>query len=141
MLYVSIFTSDRERDPELWATIWQGTAPPTLTLHAAYNLGDDRRVFIWEGEGAADLQFMDRFNQVGVLETSASFDRTEGWQAAFAGDLDRFAAMGNRMETAQGRAAVDLRRRGLEAPNPYVARRRAIEWMMEQEEEGEESEE
>ena len=56
MLYVSIFTSDRERDPELWATIWQGTAPPTLKLLAAYNLGDDRRVFIWEGEGAADLQ-------------------------------------------------------------------------------------
>ena len=26
MLFVSILTSDRARDPELWATIWQGGA-------------------------------------------------------------------------------------------------------------------
>ncbi|HZU75551.1 MAG TPA: hypothetical protein VFA70_02235, partial [Dehalococcoidia bacterium] len=69
MLFVSIFSSDRERDPELWAVIWNAKAPPTLTLHGAYNLGDNRRVFIWEGESATDLQYMDRFNQVGTLET------------------------------------------------------------------------
>jgi hypothetical protein len=67
VLYVSILTSDRERDPELWATIWQGTPPPTLKLLRAYNLAGDKRVFIWEGESAADLQFMDRFNYVGAL--------------------------------------------------------------------------
>ena len=39
MLYVSIFTSDRSRDPELWAAIWHGAGPPSIKLHGAYNLG------------------------------------------------------------------------------------------------------
>lgn len=38
MHYVSRFVSDRDRDPELWATIWQAKAPPTLNLIGAYNL-------------------------------------------------------------------------------------------------------
>ncbi|MPZ97879.1 MAG: hypothetical protein GEU80_00855 [Dehalococcoidia bacterium] len=134
MLYLSILTLDRERDPELWATIWQGHAPHTLKLHAAYNLGGDKRVFVWEGESAADLQFMDRFNEVGQLETAPVFDRTEGWRDAFAGDLERFASrMGERATTPAGEAALDLRRRGLEAPNSQTARRRAREWVEEQE--------
>ena len=78
MLYVSILTSDRSQDPELWATIWQGNAPPSINLIGAYNMGNDKRVFIWEGEALADIQFMDRFNEVGVLETSPAFDRTSG---------------------------------------------------------------
>ena len=69
MFFVSILTSDRERDPELWATIWNGEGPPSLKLIGAYNLASNQRVFIWEGESVADLQFMDRFNEVGVLET------------------------------------------------------------------------
>lgn len=134
MLYVSMLTSDRERDPELWATVWQAKAPDTLTLHAAYNLGGDKRLFVWEGETVADLQYMDRFNAVGVLETQPVFDRTEGWRDAFAGDLDCFAErMGPRARTPAGEAALDLRRRGLEAPTPAVARRLAREWVEEQE--------
>lgn len=78
MLYVSRFVSDRDRDPELWVTIWQAEAPPTLNLIGAYNLSGDERLFVWEGETTADLQFMDRFNQVGRLETSPAFDRTTG---------------------------------------------------------------
>ena len=135
MLYVSILTSDRERDPELWATIWQGTPPSTLTLHGAYNLAGNQRVFVWEGESAADLQFVDRFNQVGVLETFPAFDRTEGWRTAFAGDLDGFRALQERRGAPPQavKRAVDLRRRGLEAPNPHAARRAALEWVDEQE--------
>ena len=68
MLFVSIFTSDRTRDPELWATIWQGNPPPSINLIGAYNLGNNMRVFIWEGESVADTQYMDRFNEIGVLE-------------------------------------------------------------------------
>ncbi len=77
VLFVSILTSDRERDPELWAVIWLGGCPPTLKLHQAYNLAGNKRVFIWEGQSAADLQFMDRFNYVGLLETFPAFDRTD----------------------------------------------------------------
>ncbi len=135
MLFVSILTSDRARDPELWATIWQGGAPPSLKVIGAYNLADDRRVFIWEGESSADLQFMDRFNQVGVLETCPVFDRTLGWRDAFAKDLDTFGARmleqaGPRQDAA--RRAIDLRRRGLNAPNPHAARAEARRWMEEE---------
>lgn len=140
MLYASILTSDRERDPELWTTIWQATAPPTLKLLGAYNLAGNQRLFLWEGESVADLQFMDNFNYVGELETFPAFDRTAGWQAAFAGDLDAFTAlMTARGPSARAEAAVDLRRRGLESPNGHAARRAALEWMAEQEMAGEEA--
>lgn len=88
MLYVSIFRSDRARDPELWATIWQGTAPPTLKILHVYNLMTDTRIFVWEGETVADARYIDRLSQVGQLQTSIALDQTPGWQAAFAGDLD-----------------------------------------------------
>ena len=140
MLYVSIFTSDRERDPELWAVIWNGKAPPTLKLHGAYNLADDRRVFIWEGETVADLQYMDRFNHIGRLETAPAFDRTAGWRCAFTQDLDGFAALVSRRAEAEGRGddqrserALDLRRRGIEPPNIHAAKRAARYWQEEQE--------
>ena len=139
MLYVSILTSDRTRDPELWATIWQGSPPPSITLIGAYNLGNDKRVFIWESKSLADIQFMDRFNEVGVLETYPAFDRTEGWRAAFAKDIDSFRA---RLEGASSTAAaniesaIDLRSRGMNAPNRNAARAAARQWVVEQESKG-----
>ena len=139
MLYVSILTSDRERDPELWTTIWQAKAPPTLKLLGAYNLAGNQRLFLWEGDSVADLQFMDNFNYVGELETYPAFDRTTGWQAGFAGDIDTLASLVSaRGVTPRSEAAVDLRRRGLEAPNGHAARRAALDWMAEQEMVGEE---
>jgi hypothetical protein len=134
MLYVSLFTSDRERDPELWAVIWNGKAPPTLKLHGAYNLADNRRVFVWEGETVADLQFMDRFNHIGKLETSPAFDRTGGWQHAFAQDLDGFRENLLRRGAPEAAAdrAIDLRRRGVQARGIEAAKRAAREWQAEQ---------
>ena len=139
MLYVSILTSDRARDPELWATIWQGDPPPSINLVGAYNLGNDKRVYIWEGKSLADIQFMDRFNEVGVLETYPAFDRSEGWRAAFAKDIDGFRA---RLERASATAAanvesaIDLRSRGMNAPNRNAARAAARQWIAEQETKG-----
>ncbi len=136
MLFVSILTSDRARDPELWATVWHGGAPPSIDLIGAYNLGNDKRVFIWEGETVADTQFMDRFNEVGVLETYPAFDRTEGWRAAFGKDIVGFRA---RLERARSTAAanvssaIDLRTRGMNAPNRHAARAAARQWVSEQE--------
>ncbi len=140
MLYVSLFTSDRERDPELWAVIWNAKAPPTLKLHGAYNLGDNRRIFIWEGETAADLRYMDRFNTVGRLETTPAFDRTGGWRCAFQQDLDGFRALvsspsgaAGRPENQRSERAIELRRRGIEARSIEAAKRAAREWQAEQE--------
>ena len=134
MLYVSILTSDRARDPELLATIWQGESPPSINIIGAYNLGNDKRVFIWEGESTADLQFMDRFNEVGVLETYPAFDRTTGWSMAFAKDLDGF----RQIQEERGRSpeqiepSIDLRSRGLNASNRYAAREAARQWELDQ---------
>ena len=74
------------------STTAEATAPPTLKLLGAYNLDGNQRLFLWEGDSVADLQFMDNFNYVGELETYPAFDRTTGWQAAFAGDepIDAF---------------------------------------------------
>ena len=136
MLYVSIFTSDRSRDPELWAAIWHGGGSPTIKLHGVYNVADNRRVFIWEGESVADLQFMDRFNHIGVLETSPAFDRTQGWRLAFAKDIEAFAA--NILSRAQpenrdqAERAVNLRRRIVKQPNIYAACAEARRWQEEQ---------
>ena len=148
MLYVSILTSDRERDPELWATTWNLTAPPTFKILSVYNLAGDKRIFVWEGESAEDLQIMDRLNQVGVLETYPAFDRTVGWQQAVVGDLEGFrknlvasatsSVAGFTHKSAisdrQIEAAMDLRTRGNRAANPYAARQEAREWIVRQEE-------
>ena len=135
MLFVSILTSDRSRDPELWATIWNGDSPPSINLIGAYNLHDDRRVFIWEGETVADMQFMDRFNEAGVIQTAPAADRTLGWRAAFAKDLEgiaeRFRRSGGQVAGADADAAVELRRRGMEAPNRDAARAEARAWQRE----------
>jgi len=130
MLFVSILTSERVRDPELWAVIWQGGCPETLKLHQAYNLAGNKRLFVWEGQSAADLQFMDRFNYVGMLETFPAFDRTAGWQAAFAGDLETFRANleRGRAPAARIEAALDLRSRGHHAPTLQAAMREGREW-------------
>lgn len=55
VLYVSIFRSDRARDPELWATVRQGKAPSTLKILHVYNLMTDTRVFVWQAESVARL--------------------------------------------------------------------------------------
>jgi hypothetical protein len=130
MLFVSILTSERARDAELWAVIWQGGCPATLKLHQAYNLAGNKRLFIWEGQSAADLQFMDRFNHVGLIETYPAFDRTTGWQAAFAGDLDAFRTGLERNNAPKARieSAMDLRSRGHQAPTLQAAMREGREW-------------
>ena len=135
MLFVSILTSDRSRDPELWASTWQGEPPPSLELIGAYNLANDKRVFIWNGESTADVQFMDRFNEVGVLETTPAFDRTRGWKAAFAKDIEGFRSGAQRFGRGPREVdvSVDLRTRGLNAPNRHAARATARQWTREQE--------
>ena len=134
MLFVSILTTDRGRDPELWATIWNGQGPPSLNLIGAYNLANNQRVFICEGESVADLQFMDWFDEVGVFDTKPAFDRTEGWRMAMAKDLEGFSQRPRRpgLDQSQFEAGIDLRRRGMTAHNREAARATARGWQEEQ---------
>ena len=131
MLFVSILTSDRSRDAELWATLWQGEPPAGITVIGAYNLTNDRRVLIWEGESSADVQYIDRLNEVGVLETHPAIDRTTGFQAAFAKDLEGFREVmeGRGRRPEQIESALDLRRRAMQSPNRHQARAEARRWL------------
>ncbi len=138
MLYVTILTSDRARDPELWATVWQGKAPATLKILHVYNLLTDKRVFVWEGESVADARYMDRLNEIGETQTFTALDQTTGWQHAFAGDVEAMRGWfaERHLPEAAIETAIDLRRRGHEAPNTLAARRAARQWVAEQEARG-----
>lgn len=133
MLFVSIFTSERARDPELWATFWNGPAPSGLEILGAYNLASDKRLFIWRASSEAGLQFMDRLNEIGRLETYPAFNRTEGWRRALARDLEGFRRVleSRGVGPDQVEAALDLRRRAMEAPNRHAARAQARRWLEE----------
>ena len=139
MLYVSILTSDRNLDPELWAVIWQANMPDNLTLHSAYNMAGNKRLFIWETDSVSGLQFMDNFNHIGELDTYPVFDRSDGWKAAFAGDIETFRnglqgtlakrnVPPNRAEQHIN-SAIELRKGALESPTRESARRHAREWI------------
>lgn len=139
MLYISILTSDRQLDPELWALTWQARQPPSLTLHHAYNLAGNKRLFVWEADDEAGLRFMDNaLSLIGEVETYPAFDRTTGWQTAFASDLEGFEAQltesqknGRRTPAEASRFIADqvsLRRQAMEAPNRYAAMAVAANW-------------
>ena len=130
MLFVSILTSDRKLDPELWATLWQGNPPPSITIVGAYNLTNDKRVIIWDGQSPADVQYIDRLNEVGLLETYPAIDRTQAFQATFAKDLDGFrAALETRgISESQIESAYKLRSQSKSAPNRHQARVMARQW-------------
>ncbi len=139
MTYVSILTSDRELDPELWAVIWQAEAPQDLNLLCAYNLAGNKRVFIWESDSISALQFMDNFNQIGKLETYPAFDRSDGWRAAFLGDLESFeksnresgARLGLSSEQIERRieSSIELRQGARDSVTREAARKFARGWV------------
>ena len=139
MRYVSILTSDRNLDPELWAVIWQAKAPADLNLLCAYNLAGNKRVFIWEADSVSALQFMDNFNHIGILETYPAFDRSDGWRAAFAGDIEAFRSQMIESATNRGISpdrierrvseSIELRQGALESHTREAARRFAREWV------------
>ena len=78
---------------------------------------------------------MDRFNEVGVIETSPAFDRTNGWRAAFGKDIDAFRGQDQRpgRSPADVESAVDLRTHGMDAANRHAARAAARQWTRDQE--------
>ena len=135
MMYVSILTSDRERDPELWATLWQGEAPKGLEFVAVYNLQNDTRVFVIEADPPQLIGWMDRFNAVGNIVSTPAVDRTEGWRDGLAGNIDAFTKRLVERYGPEGEKQAELRRRTMEASNPFAARRVALEWTSERESE------
>jgi len=90
MIYVGLLRSERIRDYEFWAVLWQGPPPPNdFELIGAYNLMTDLRVIIFKAESTASIRFLDRFNFVGNFECHPALDQTEGYVRAFARDAEK----------------------------------------------------
>lgn len=90
MIYVGLLRSERVRDYEFWAVLWQGPPPPNdFALIAAYNLMTDLRVIIFKAESTASIRFLDRFNFVGHFECHPALDQTNGYAHAFARDAEK----------------------------------------------------
>jgi len=87
MIYVGLLRSERVRDYELWAVLWQGPPPPKdFEVIGAYNLMTDLRVIVFKAESTASIRFLDRLNFIGKFECHPALDQTEGYVHAFARD-------------------------------------------------------
>lgn len=133
MRHFSQFEPDEARFGEFLACLWQGEVPASLKLERwLYLAGTPRRmVMIWEGDAEAKAYLAYAFGRFGRFSTDdVSDDATEGLAFAFARDLDGFAEwLGPRRASAEDLAhAVDVRRRGLEAPDQASAAAAGRAW-------------
>jgi hypothetical protein len=137
MLEMTHFTPDPARFAEFLACLWQGTLPPDLRLHKWLYLPGEPRAMLLVWEGGPDAQaYIDRaFGSFGELRSESVTDATPGMAAAFARDLNAF---GDFLRESQGAseshlaAQLDLRRRGLEAPDLEAAAAAGRQWKAEQ---------
>jgi hypothetical protein len=122
MLHVSRYEPDPTRFGEFLACLWQGEVPADLRIRSwIYLAGPQQRMMlVWEAEEEGAAWVERAFASFGRFETEASAqDATDGMQLALDRDLDGFATWlrdRNRPETEIERA-VDVRRRGMEAPD------------------------
>ena len=131
MLFVGLFRTERARDREFWAVLWQGGGPPPdFELVAAYNLLTDLRVLVFKAETIESIRWLDRLNMVGSFECHPALDQTEGYQSVVRRDLDRFErffrARGAR--DAPTEREVRFRREAMQTPTLWHALRHGKEW-------------
>ncbi|MGO9452440.1 MAG: hypothetical protein ACLQDV_15580 [Candidatus Binataceae bacterium] len=89
MLFVGLLRSERVRDYEFWAVLWQGAKPPKdFKLIAAYNLMTDLRVIVFEAESTESIRHLDRLNFIGHFECHPALDQTDGYRMVFARDTE-----------------------------------------------------
>jgi hypothetical protein len=139
-LHVSRFVPDTARMPEFLACLWQGDVPESLVLERWLYLQDEPggtlsgMLVMWEGDADATAYMERAFGRFGEFTTEVVVDNTPGLAAALARDLDAFGTtMQQRRATPEAIAnALDLRRRGLEAPSQEDAAAAARAWQAEQ---------
>lgn len=134
MLYHTTFVIDPERVNEWLACLWQGPAPADLKVHDWMSLAGEPRmaILIWEG-GDEALAFVERaYGGFGKVETRAATPST-GMASAIARDLDGYERMMKERNADPVEIArqVDLRRRGMEAPDQASAIAAARAWAVE----------
>jgi hypothetical protein len=139
-LHVSRFVPDAPRTAEWLACLWQGPVPAGLRLERWLYLQDQPgaalrgMLVMWEGDDEATAYMERAFGGFGEFTTDVVVDNTAGLAAAFVRDLDAFGAIMERqgMSGEQIGAAVDLRRRGLEAATQEDAAVAGRAWQAEQ---------
>jgi hypothetical protein len=117
--------------------LWQRPVPATLELSKwLYLPGEPREMLLlWDGDDAARAYIERAFGGFGSLDTETVTDATPGLAAALERDLDAF---GRHME-ARGSspeeiaAALDVRRRGMEASSQDDAAAAGRAWAADQE--------
>lgn len=131
MLYHTTFVVEPGRVNEWLACLWQGPAPADLKVHEWLSLGGEPRtaILIWEG-GDDALAFVERaFGGFGQTETRAAAP-SSGMASAIARDLDGYERMMKERgaNPAEIVRQVDLRSRGMAAPDQASASAAAREW-------------
>jgi hypothetical protein len=131
MLFVGLLRSERLRDREFWAVLWQGEGPPPdFELIAAYNLLTDLRVLVFTAESIGSIRWLDRLNMVGSFECHPALDQTDGYQSVMARDLEHFERF-FRGRGAGDRAVereVRFRRESMETPTLWHALQLGKRW-------------
>jgi hypothetical protein len=135
LLHHSVFHPDPARAGEWLACLWQGPVPADLVMRQYLYLPGEPRgmVMIWEGGAAAEAFFERAFGAFGRLETQVVTDMTPGLALALARDLEAFEAWMLELGAAPDVVArqIDLRRRGLAAPDQDAAAAEGRAWTRE----------
>src|ERR1700761_8799914 len=137
MHFISIFEWPQRTGPWI-ATLWQGEAPDGLTVRRWLYRRGHRECALLEGETASEAGrawLEARMAPHGRFTTwPVADDATAGMAAAFQRDLDQFAGfLGSRQASeAETDAALDLRRRGLQAASLDEAAAAGSAWDEEQ---------
>ena len=131
MLYHTTFVVEPGRVNEWLACLWQGPAPADLKVREWLSLAGEPRtaILIWEG-GEDALAFVERaFGGFGQAETRVATP-SSGMASAIARDLDGYERMMNERGANPTEIArqVDLRSRGMAAPDQASAGVAAREW-------------
>ncbi len=124
MLFVGLLRTERARDREFWAVLWQGEGPPPdFELLAVYNLMTDLRVLVFRAESAESIRFLDRLNMVGSFECHPALEQTEGYRAVMARDVEQFERFfrGRGAGDQAARREASFRRQAMEAPTLWHA--------------------
>ena len=134
MLYHTTFLIDPERMNEWLACLWQGPAPADLKVREWLSLAGEPRkaILIWEG-GDEARAFVDRaFGGFGQIETRQATAST-GMASAIARDLEGYERMmkERKADPVEIARQVDLRRRGMNAPDQASASAAARAWAAE----------
>jgi len=124
MLYHTTFSMTPGRASEWLACLWQGPRPTDLKVHDWLTLAGEppMKVLIWEG-GDEARAFVERafggFGQIVTREASSS----TGMAFAVARDLAGYEQMmvERKTDPAKLRREVDIRRRGMDAPDQASA--------------------